>query len=298
MNITKLIGAIGAACLFAAYTGTPEAADYYGSGWYRDAEIGLRYDDNVGRAMSDIDIEEDFISNLSAVIGYRKKIGNNRQLNYSALLEYEHYFDFDDLDTVKLGGSAVYTIQPDPGYLSPWYDFDLEIGKLKFKDSDIRDSVIVSAGIHAGKRFSRNLVGNTGYYFQRRFADGPVFDTGAHNFDISADYQYSRSISLYAGYSFKIGDSVSTVTPNPEIYAVSEAIAPDDVFRPGSGPDCLNRRCAYRLDVVGHSFNAGMVFDLGRNFSLSLSSRYSRVYGDGDNYYYNLYHSVTFNMQF
>ena len=85
--------------------------------------------------MSDIDIEEDFISNLSAVIGYRKKIGNNRQLNYSALLEYEHYFDFDDLDTVKLGGSAVYTIQPDPGYLSPWYDFDLEIGKLKFKES-------------------------------------------------------------------------------------------------------------------------------------------------------------------
>lgn len=298
MNITKLVGVIGVAAVSAGYSGSPEAADYYGSGWYRDAGIGLYYDDNVSRAMNDSDIEEDFISSFSAGMGYRKKIGNNQQLVYSASLQYEHYYNFDDLDNIGIAGRAVYTIQPDPGYSSPWYDFDLQIEKLEFNGSAIRDSVIVSAGISAGKRLGRNLAGNAGYYYTRRFADGSVFDTGAHNLGITLDYQYSRKVSLYAGYSFKVGDSVSTATPNPGIYVVSKAVAPDDVFAPGSGTECVNRRCAYRLDVVSHSFKAGMVFDLGSNFSFSLSSRYSRVYGDGDNYYYDLYHQAGFYIQF
>ena len=94
-------------------------------------------------------------------------------------------------------------------------------------------------------------------------------------------YAYSSSLSLFTNYTVQLGEVVSTATPNPTILAASKSVAPDDVFAAGFGPGCANRRCAYRLDALGHIFEAGMEFSLTQSMSLDLSGRYFIVDGDG-----------------
>lgn len=112
-------------------------------------------------------------------------------------------------------------------------------------------------------------------------SDAEVFDTDNHELEALLVYSYSPGVSLFGNYTLQIGEAVSTARPNPTILAASKSVAPDDVFSPDPGSGCVNRRCAYRLDAIGHFLEAGVEVSLNQMLTLDLSGRYFIVDGDG-----------------
>ncbi|MBT7951634.1 MAG: hypothetical protein HN764_08425 [Gammaproteobacteria bacterium] len=257
------------------------AAGYYGDGPYIDADINIRYEDNLSRTSKGSEVEEDMVTALSAGGGYVKKLDDKSQLMFSAYLAHEHFAEFTDLNNVAVNTSMIYTIQPNKGYTQPWYEISLNLTKLKFNKSNIRDSFILNTQASAGKRFTDRLTARLAYSYERRYSDGDVFDTENHELDSGIIYSYSPRIALFANYRLSLGEVVSTARPNPIIIAASESVAPDDVFTSGTGPGCANRRCAYRIDALSHHFEVGMEFNLSQTVSLDLSGRYFIVDGNG-----------------
>ena len=257
-----------------------DAGGYYGEGVYFDADISLRYDSNLGRSSAPSDIEEDMITALSAGAGYLKSISPNSQLLISAYLAHEDFAEFDDLNTITANSDIVYTVQPGTGYLAPWYEARLGIRAEKYNKSKIRDGHIIRAGVGAGKRFSDRILLKLDYDYFHRDSDSIVFDTRIHELSGQLVYSFRPAISLFANYNLQVGDVVSTATPNPTIVAAADAVAPDDVFTPVGGPRCMNRRCAYRLDSVGHRMELGMEALVNQYASIDLSA--ARFIVDGD----------------
>ena len=256
-------------------------AGYYGDGGYVDAEVSVRYEDNLSRANSGPDIEEDMVTAMSVGAAYLKKLNDKSQLLISAYLAHERFAEFDDLNNITMNGNIVYTIQPRSGFTAPWYELSVDIANQKFNKSNIRDSAIVTTRIASGKRLSERLLGKLAYSYTHRYSDANVFDTDSHDIKGLLVYDFSPRVSLFGTYQLQIGEVVSTATPNPAIIAASESVAPDDVFSPGLGPGCMNRRCAYRLDAIGHILEAGAEIYLNEQFTLDLSGRYFIIDGDG-----------------
>jgi hypothetical protein len=277
---------------------TVYAAGYYGEGPYVDADISVRYEDNLSRTSKSPETEEDMITALSAGGGYVKKLDDKSQLLFSAYLAHERFSEFRDLNNLAVNTSVIYTIQPNKGYTQPWYELSLNLTKLKFNKSNIRDSFILNTQASAGKRFTDRLVGKFVYNFERRYSEGEVFDTDNHELDSGIIYSYSREISLFANYRLSVGEVVSTAIPNPTIIAASKSVAPDDVFVAGTGPGCSNRRCAYRIDALSHHFETGMEISLTQAISLGLSGRYFVVDGNGIESYKGWIYGASLYIQF
>lgn len=257
------------------------AVSYYGDGGYVDADLGIRYESNLSRASSDSDIEEDMVTALSAGAGYLKKLDEKSQLLISAYLAHEHFAEFKGLNNIAVNAAIVYTSQPQAGYTKPWYELAVEIAKQKFNKSNIRDSVRVKARLAAGKRLTDRIVAKFAYDYEHRYSDAAVFDTDDHEINLGLTYSYSPNIAFFGDYGLHLGEVVSTSTPNPTIKAAAERVGADDVFAPGFGSGCDNRRCAYRLDALSHIFETGVELRLTRLASLDLSGRYFIVDGDG-----------------
>lgn len=274
------------------------ATGYYGEGPYVDADITIRYEDNLSRTSNDPEIEEDMITLISAGGGYVKKLDDKSQLVVSAYLAHEHFAEFSDLNNIAVNTSTSYMIQPSKGYTQPWYELSFNLTKLKFNKSNIRDSFILNAQLSAGKRFTDRLAARLAYSFERRYSDGEVFDTENHDLNSGIIYSYSPRIALFANYRVSLGEVVSTARPNPIIIAASESVAPDDVFTPGTGPGCANRRCAYRIDALIHHFESGMEFNLSQTVSLDLSGRYFIVDGNGIESYKGWIYTAGLYIQF
>jgi len=279
--VLKHLKPIAFIAIVLAYSVSAFAGSYYGDGRYIDADLGARYESNLSRSNDGADIEEDMVTALSAGAGYLKTLNNNSQLLISAYLAHEHFAEFKDLNNIAVNASIVYTLQPKAGYTEPWYEISMNVAALKFNKSNIRDSVIFTGKASIGKRFSDRIVGKINYKYEQRDSDSLVFDTKKHDASLNLIYAYSPRTSFFGTYNFSIGDVVSTATPNPTILAASERVAPDDVFAAGFGPGCVNRRCAYRLDAIGHHFETGLEIALTQSLSLDISSQYFIVDGKG-----------------
>lgn len=280
--------------LFSLIPITTYGASYYGSGAYGDVGVGLRYDSNLSRAQTERDRKEDFINNFNARYGYQKVLSQNSLVNLYADIAYERMGEFKALNNLQLGGTASYYYQPVTGYFNPWFEVALRLNHLKFNKSKIRDSVILDASLKIGKRFTNKLSGSLAYTYNERYSEEKVFDLENHIISSDIEYGYSRTLTLFAGYKVEFGEVVSTATPNPKILAASESVAPDDVFSSGSGPGCMNRRCAYRLDATSHKLNAGINMNLGKSAEIELATQYHYSDAAGDNHYQGLIYYASF----
>lgn len=132
------------------------AAGYYGDGAYFDADLGIRYEDNLSRANQGTDIEEDMVTALSAGAGYLKNLNEKSQLLISAYLAHERFAEFKDLNNVAVNGSIVYTLQPWPGYTQPWFTLSANISRQEFNRSDIRDSTFSAQVPESARGYRRS----------------------------------------------------------------------------------------------------------------------------------------------
>lgn len=270
-----------AAVVLTAFCSAVQAAGYYGEGAYLDADLSLRYDSNLSRASVSTDVEEDMVTAISAGAGYMKPLNAHSQVLISAYLAHENFAEFNDLNNIAVNSDIVYTLQPVKGYGQPWYQASLGVSAIKFNKSNIRDSYIVRAGLGSGIRLNDRILARLDYNYDHRRSDSLVFDTGRHELRGQLVYRLNPAISLFTNYDLQIGDVVSTATPNPQIIAAAERVAPDDVFSAAGGPGCMNRRCAYRLDAIGHQLEMGMEMNINQFASIDLSAARFIVDGDG-----------------
>ena len=261
------------------------AESYYGSGFYGDVGAGLRYDDNISRAQESTEIEHDFINTLSGRLGYQAIINRHSLLNVSAELAFERMNQFKSLNNLRLTGSLNYLYQPENGLYKPWYEFTARLSELRFNKSNIRDSQQLDIILGTGKRITNKIVAKAAYQFSQRYSEEKVFDLLNNGLDLDIEYQYSRNLIFYSQYNFTLGEVVSTAIPNTRIINAAESVAPDDVFTPGVGPGCMNRRCAYRLDAVVHKIGAGINMNVINNTEIDLAAQYHHADASGDNQY-------------
>ena len=268
------------------------AASYYGSGLNGDVGAGIRYDDNISRAELGSDIEYDLVSILNGRLGYQTVIDSHSLLNFSASIVFERMEQFKSLNNVRLSGSVDYFYQAESGIFKPWFNLNARISELKFNKSNIRDSQLLDVKVGVGKRFTSNFTAIASYKYQQRFSEEKVFDLVNNGLNLDLEYQYSKLAILYTNYQFAVGEVVSTAIPNSRIISAAETVAPDDVFSPGTGPGCTNRRCAYRLDAITHNIGAGLNLNFGENTVFDFATQYHHSDAAGDNQYQGLiYHA-------
>lgn len=272
VNLRALPQALAALAVITAH-GSAAAADYYGTGWYRQAEARLSYDANVSRAGAPGDIEKDFIAGIGAMVGYLWSIESNSQLSLSGRVAYERFDAFSDLNSIEAGAEVYYLIQPAPGYTAPWYEFSLVVSRIELDASSIRRGIIMNAGVRAGKRFTDAVTGQLGYDFSSRRSDGEVFDLDDHMLGLDLDVDLSSHMDAFVAYELHTGEVVSSAAATPWLHAAAKAFAPDPALDPHPGDGC-ERRCAFRLDALSHVLSAGFEFELTDHASLGLSARY------------------------
>lgn len=273
------------AMVLLASGGTAPAAGYYGSGWYREADAELRYDDNLGRSGNALDRVEDFSARLRAGAGYDALSGPERRFGLGARFGIERFGEFHALDNLEGTLEGYYIVQPHPGQDRPWYEAWARLTRLEHRDSDARDGTVIEAGLQAGRRFGDRASGRLGYVHTRRRGDGPVFDLDSHAAEFDFDLLLHPRATLYGGYGFHWGELASSARASPGLRDEAEAVVLDDAFGRGSGPDCLLRRCAWRLDGRTHVLNGGVQWRVAGDMYLDLSLRWFRVrWGDDARY--------------
>ena len=273
-------------------------ASYYGDGSYADTGIGIIYDDNLSRAEQDSDIAEDFITQFSAAYSGSSTLSQHSLLQYSIQGDLSRYDQYKDLNSIQLGGVTNFIYQPVNGFSRPWYEVSVSLGAKSHSDSDIRDSANIGLGLNVNKRITRDMLASIGYYYDHRFAKRDVFDTANHSVQADAEYSLFKGINLYSAYRVTLGEIVSTATPNATIMSAAESIAPDDVFSPGIGPGCMNRRCAYRLDALTHQVSLGLNLEVHDQVIVDFASKYHSTDATGDNEYEGLIHQANIWISF
>ncbi|HEX5865823.1 MAG TPA: hypothetical protein VF014_16480, partial [Casimicrobiaceae bacterium] len=243
-SIRSRLRGLHLACpLLAAVISAPATAE-----WVLDADAGVLYDSNLNRAYESADIRADGAFTLSAAGGSHFALSGADGLTLTASAQSEIYHRFHGLNLLGLGGTALYRHKFGLGYAAPWILLAASASHDNYRE-DIRDSDRVELRAEMGKRFTEAFDMAFGGRFERRYAkndqpvvpgiSGKVFDLRGQSAYARAGYAVSDPLLLGVELAVRRGDVVATTRPDFQIFAVSDAIAPDPTF----GSDFF----AYRL---------------------------------------------------
>jgi hypothetical protein len=253
-----------------------------------DVRAGWRYDDNLNRAETDNQQEDDGIFTLEGRIGTRIPVSEHAQLTARLGLLTDIHADIDDLNALAPTARIDLMFQPASGFTAPWYAVSAAVGYREHADSDIRDGANWTLGLIAGKRFTDRISARAGYrYLGREGELSEVFDLEQHELSVHGDYRISRVLSAYATYAYLTGD-LTSVSRNRKFPPVATALWPDPAFG-------FN---AWRLDGHTHSLTLGMRVELSRSTGLDARVRYSKANADGDNRWSNYTAGVALSHRF
>lgn len=274
-------------------------AEAYGSGWYRELQVGIGYEDNISRSFLASDEVSDETARVSIGGGHSQKVGDNAQLvlyGYIALTRHSEYDDLNNIATT-LGGN--YTWQPNPGFDAAWYRADVSATNLKYENSDAREGVLFQGDLSVNKRFETRSTWHLGYRYNDLVFLGKThveedrdaaFDTATHEVYLGLDYEIRRSIYLYGEYAFQRGGAWSNLSFSAGIVQY-DAETIDTVFDEcGDDPRC-QPRYAGRIENDTHRLNLGVAFPLG-SANIDVSAVYYDAEGDNGREYKNWYASI------
>jgi len=257
--------------------------------WIADAEVDLRYTDNLNNSAFNADEEQDFFWIPAARGGRIFQLTDRTRMSLAAEVAGEIYHEFDGLDAIEAGGSLGLTHKFGVGR-APWLRASFFGGYKEVRESE-RSGPRLEAGLEIGKRFSPRFDASLAYlYTNRDGGDGvapmgstlptDVFDQQYHLITLSGNFLLAPPLLVTAGYTFRTGDFDSACTPGNAGEALSrekgniEAIALDGVFG----------GCVYRLDGTGHSGFINFSYGFTNRLSLDLGYRY--LWGKGDSLTY------------
>jgi len=263
-----------------------------------DLEAGLLHDSNLNNAELKQDIRSDTALTASLSAGQFIQLDENHSLTVTADLKSEVYHRYSGMSNLSAGGTLALRRKFGIGAAAPWLRLSASAARLEFKN-DVRDGWLYRAALAGGKRLAERWDLQAGYSIERRTGDhatasgslpGNVFDLKNQSLTFDVRYSLSEKTLLFAGYTWRDGDVVSTSAPNAKIFRGSTAITPDPVFG-------ANAR-AYKLDATSHIANVGVSQALGSRSSLNVSYQRQITHGDGDNNYYKNIFAATYSHSF
>ena len=249
-----------------------------GSDAFVDFEATLGFDDNVTRAVDDIDIENDSFFTLAGTGGYVLHEGQSDTLVGKILLQGSKFSDFDGLSNIVAAGKLNYTFGFGSGFGAPWFALDLEYGVAEF-DSFQRDSNIGRAALTMGMQIDDATSMRLGFSYKDRDAESAVFDTKNSAVFVSMDWAVVKKHIVYLTYKYDQGDIFSSAS-NPPLWVLdaSKAIVADDVFI---------GKTTYRLDGTTQFVTLGYNWVQDLHSSFDFSARYLESEADDVNLTYS-----------
>jgi hypothetical protein len=270
-----------------------------GAEWIAEAEAGPVYESNLSHGQLERDIKSDAALVLSASAGRHIALGDYSGLSVTGDAKVGAYNRYGGLNHLDLGVGLAFRSKVGLGATAPWWRATGTAARLNYQN-DVRDGWLYTVGLGAGKRVGEKWDLRGDYRYDKRTADqstgavpglsGGVFDQKGHSVLVNADYAYSESISVSAGYTRRVGDVVATTQRNFTIFSASMAIAPDPVF----GSDTF----AYKLRATVHVLFLGVSRALNGRSSLNFGFERQISHGAGNNNYYDNVGRITFAHSF
>jgi hypothetical protein len=275
MRCVKIAGLF---CLYCVVTNAHAEATYI------TADTALVYDSNIGRAQRSIDIDDDFALEAGLTAARSFRLSDKSGLMVRAGAQVRQQFRFQDLSLLSLDAGVNYRIQPVVGFTNPWIELALDLARLEFRDSRIRDGWIGNAGVTVGKYFTDRIRTTAGWNYEARNAEqSQVFDWHHNTLNLAADYRFTENSTLYTKALRIYGDQVSTVrfpySASGNYQDVAKAVAPDTAL--GDNPE----HRAYRIGAITNVFEIGMNYAVKGDLALDFSLQHYHSNADGGNTY-------------
>lgn len=253
---------------------------------FADVDLRVTQDDNVGRSEKSADIERDRSAQLAGRVGKAFELGAGTRFSLNGSLRAVEFRRFRDLSEVSAGAGLSVRHKFGLGPDAPWVAVMAD-GEFIDSDSYIRDGERYGAGVRAGARLGDRWSLSATVRRDWRDADeddqrlppnrpvfpgvtastrGDVFEFDATELALALDYQFDGGLMMFASYSLRDGDVVSTARPNATIVDAAKAITSDAAFGPG--------RSAYRLGALTHTGSLGLNYPLSDTVSIECGYEY------------------------
>lgn len=253
-------------------------------------ELGGGSDDNVSRAQHERDIIFDNFFRIDSHLILDYELSFNKSISLELQAAHQAYQYTDLLSRNEYSARMIYRWQNSFYYNSPWYQVFSDIRILDIGEQQ-RDSTLYTQQAMVSARLTTKISASLGAEYQVRDSESRVFDRKQSRLFMHLDYAWSDSLSLYSGYSYIQGDTVSTVqsqycngliaTSVYPLLTVSKAIEWDQVFNDAYCGSWIS----YRLDASTQTVMLGANYGFDHSSSLDLSWLYADVQAEGNNYY-------------
>lgn len=295
----KTFAALLAPLFFLSLFPTTALAEAYGSGWYRELQVGIGYEDNISRSFLEADEVSDETARISIGGGHSQKVGDNAQLVFYGYITMTTHSEYDDLDNIATTLGSRYTYQPNPGFNAIWINADVSATHLRYENSDGREGVLFKSDLNVNKRLDSRATSHLGYRYNdlvfvsktgAQEERDAAFDTATHEIYLGLDYALQPLIYLYGEYAFRHGGAWSNSSFAAGIIQY-DAETLDSVFDDcGDNPRCQPRYAGRTVNDT-HRLHLGLVFPLGPT-NIDLSAAYFDAEGDNGKNYKGWYTSI------
>lgn len=248
-----------------------------------EAEIGLRYDNNLTKAQLPRDIKDDTALVMSATSSRGEQLSENGRLIGTARVVGAAFHRYHGLDNLAAGLDLTYRWKFGLGALVPEVHASFGATRQMSQDS-FRTGWQYASEIGSSQRLTDRAGIRFAYQVEQSRADtfhprvrsnipADVFDLNSHNLRFGGDYALASDYVLAAGYTFRKGDIESTTLRNFPIFRISSAISVDPVF--GAA------QVAYKLRALTQDISVGISRLIGDQTSLTLGYQYLYSRGSG-----------------
>ncbi len=220
--------------------------------WIIDAGGDVVYEDNLTRASDRTDRRSDVALSPALSIGHHFQLADATSLVTTADFKGSLYPRFEGLSnlssTLTLGVRQKFGL----GASAPWLGVFAAGGVLDYGDN-LRDSLLVDAGVQAGKRLSERFDVQAGYTYEMLDARSSVFDQTSHTLTVKGGVVLTDALQVTLGYAVRWGDLVVHRTPAPGAAQTSRARVVNTFDTPLE---------AVRIEATTHIFSAAATYAL------------------------------------
>jgi hypothetical protein len=246
--------------------------------WIVDAGGDVVYEDNLTRATRAADRRSDVALSPAFSIGHYFQLADATSLLATADFKGSLYPRFERLSniasTLTLGVRQKFGL----GASAPWLRVFATGGALDYGDN-LRDSVLVDAGVQAGKRLSERFDVQGGYTYEMLDARSRVFDQESHTLSLRGGAALTGALQLTLGYAVRWGDLVVHRTPAPGAVPTSHTRVVNTFDTPLE---------AVRIDATTHIVSAAVSYAVTPRAALTAGYEHQLSIGPLFNYPNNL----------
>jgi len=231
-------------------------------------DVDAGYDNNVGNAGFSDDRRADAFAEAALRINRLWQAGVFVSWELEAGLRSRQYQDYHRLSHVSPDVLGRLNYRPAGGFFMPTVTGWGGVTYLGY-GSDIRDGSVTRAGLSLKQSLTTRLTLWASATDARRRAGNDVFSYGFHTLGLQLGWQPVSALTVFAGYSRREGDFVSTNVENADIQQASRAWLTDDAF--GTADDDY---VAYRLNAPSERLVLGLEYALSGAWSFTAQGEY------------------------